>query len=750
MNVHRLPHHNSASEAAQALPPAQHYPDEAPEPSLDLRALVRVVLARGYTILGTIAVAMTLVTLALLQMTPVYSASALIMVGQRENKVLDSEALLAGLPTDTATIENQIQILKSWSLAERVISKQNLIVDPEFNSKKDSTSWAAYLNPLSWFGSAEREKITAGAGRKPSKVDPAILRKFGSKVTVAAQGRSSVIKITFDSPDREKAALLANALADQYIVDQLETKFEAAKRTADWLNERLGELAERVRASESAVEQYKAENDLTDGKAGSSLANEQLSELNGQVVLARSNLAEQEAKYKQVNSLYRSGGGVDSIASVINSPLISTLRGQQAELMRKEAELATKYGERHPQMIALKDEKKNLDAKIEEEVKRIIRNLANEVSVAKARLSSLDESLGEIQGTANVQGKASIKLRELERDAQTNRTLYDTFQARFKATENKDQIQTPDARVIQGAAVPLDASFPNKPLIMGVTLFGAGVMGMLIALMLERLDNGFRIGPEIERATRLSNLAVVPMLKGAKHVADRVIQKPLSVFSESIRSVNAGLQLSNVDKPPKVVMITSSMPSEGKTSLAVSLGRLASKSGARVLLIDGDLRHPSVGLQFSPRPPEAGLVEVLAGRLELASVLHRDPISPLEFVPVAHAPANPADLLASQAMRSMIQELRNHYDLIILDAAPVLPVSDSRMLARLADKVIYVVKWDATPREAVVSGIKLLRDANADIAGTVLTQADLRRHAIYGYGYTSYGYGSSYAKYYSE
>jgi capsular exopolysaccharide synthesis family protein len=285
---------------------------------------------------------------------------------------------------------------------------------------------------------------------------------------------------------------------------------------------------------------------------------------------------------------------------------------------------------------------------------------------------------------------------------------------------------------------------------MGVTLMSSSLIGMLIALMLERLDNGFRIGPEIERTTRLSNLAVVPMLKGEKRVADRVVQKPLSIFSESIRSVYAGLQLSNVDRPPKVIVVTSSVPNEGKTSLAVSLGRLASKGGARVLLIDGDLRHPSVSGQFSPREPEAGLVEVLAGQLELGSVLHRDPISPLEFVPVAHPPANPADLLASQAMRTLVNALRDHYDLIILDAAPVLPVSDTRMLARLADKVVYVVQWDKTPREAVTAGIKLLRDANADIAGTVLTQADLRRHAIYGYGYSAYGYGNNYAKYYSE
>ncbi len=744
MNVHRLYQQSPAEVLASG--PQQPAPEDVAETTLDLRSLMRVLLARLWTILGTIAVAMTVVTLILLQMTPIYSASALIMVGQRENKVLDPESLLAGLATDTASIENQIQILRSWSLAERVVLKLNLVNDPEFNSKRETASW---LNPLSWFGPG-REKIQVG-GPKPTTVDTAILRRFASKVTVNAQGRSSVIKVTFDSPDREKAALVANAIADQYIVDQLDTKFEAAKRTTDWLNERLGELAEKVRASESAVEQYKAENDLTDGKTGTtSLAGEQLSELNGQIVLARSNLAEQEAKYKQVNALYRAGGGVDSIASVINSPLISTLRAQQAELLRKDAELATKYGDRHPSMIATRDEKKNLDAKIDEEVKRIIRNLSNEVSIAKARLSSLETSLDEIQGTANVHGKASIKLRELERDAQANRTLYDTFQARFKATEDKERIQTPDARTIQAAAVPLDASFPNKPLIMGGTLVGAAVMGMLIALMLERLDNGYRIGPEIERATRLSNLAVVPMLKGEPRVADRVVQKPLSIFSEAIRSVHAGLQLSNVDKPPKVIVITSSMPSEGKTSLAVSLGRLASKGGARVLLIDGDLRHPSVSGQFSPRRPEAGLVEVLAGRLELGAVMHRDPISPLEFVPVATPPANPADLLASQAMRTLVGALRDHYDLIIIDAAPVLPVSDTRMLARLADKVVYVVQWDKTPREAVIGGIKLLRDAGADIAGTVLTQADLRRHAIYGYGYTSYGYGNAYAKYYTE
>lgn len=752
LNVHRLYQNPRLGPEPLAAPRdfrLHPEPEELDEPDFDLRALFRVFLARRWTIVGTVVACMTLAAIALVQMTPLYTASALVLVGQRENKVVQ-DSVVADLTMDTSTIENQIQILRSTSLAERVVTKLNLARDPEFGP--GSQSLMAYLNPMTWFEEAPRVTRAGANLREPTAkpaVDPALLKRFASRLTVAAQGRSSVIRVSFDSSRRDKAALIANTIADQYIYAQLEMKSDAARVTTSWLDERMTQLTAEVRKAEGAVEQYKIENDL-DGKDGTTLADEQVSELNGQIVLARSNLAEQEAKHRQVNSLYRAGSNADSIASVVNSPLISTLRGQQAELMRKEAELATKYGDRHPQMVALRDEKKNLDAKIEEEVKRIIRTLANEVAVAKARLTSLETSLAEMQGTTNVQGQAAVKLRELEREAEARRNALQEYQKNRTSTEGKEGVQKADAQIIGKAPVPQDPSFPNKPLIMGVTLFGSTVLGMLLALMIERLDNGFRTGGEVERMTRLANLSVVPKLKGVKLVADRIVQKPLSAFSEAVRSMYSGLQLSNVDRPPKVVVLTSSVPGEGKTSLAVSLGRLASKGGARVILIDGDLRHPSVGGQFSPRKPQAGLVEVLSGKRDLASVLHRDPISPLEFVPVAAPPSNPADLLASMAMKSMVDILRQHYDLIIIDAAPVLPVADTRLLSRLADKIIYVVAWDKTPREAVMGGLKLLRDANADVAGTVLNQADMRRHAIYGYGSPSYGYGTKYTRYYAE
>ena len=508
--------------------------------------------------------------------------------------------------------------------------------------------------------------------------------------------------------------------------------------------------AEQVRKAESAVEQYKEENDISSGRDGGNLATEQVSEINAQIVLARSQLAEQDAKYRQVEKLYRNGGGVDSIAAVINSPLIGTLRTQQADLLSKEAELATKYGDRHPQMIALRDQKKGLDEKIDVEIKRIIRNLANEVSVARTRVASLEGSLNEMQGTATVQGKASIKLRELERDAQSTRTLYDTFQSRFKETEAKGQVQTPDSRRLDRASVPGEPSFPNIVLILGLTLFGSTVLGVVIALLLERLDNGYKSGAEVERTLGIANLAVVPRIDGKALVGDRIVQKPLSSFSEAVRSVYTGLLLSNIDTPPQVVLVTSTVPGEGKTSLSVSLGRMAAKNAMRVLLIDGDFRHPSVSGQILPQMPELGLIDFLAGKCDLSQAVYDDPMSPLQFMPVVTKPSNPAGVLGSQSMKNLIEALRPHYDLIVIDAAPVLPVSDTRLLASLVDKVLYVVRWDSTPREAIASGIKLLREAGADIAGTILNRADMRQHSIYGYGYSSYGYGGHYAKYYAE
>lgn len=746
MNVYHL-RQNHRIDEPDPLPPVRvpRRPEVAPS-RFGIGAAFRVFRVRRFTILAIVLFCTAAAGIVLTQLTPLYSASALVVVGQQridKGGVIDP---LASDPKEDAAVETQLRILQSTWLAERVIASLNLTRDAEFS--RDIRSPLDRLNPFA----APKPKIRAGAAaQNPSALDAATLSRFASRLTVAAEGRSSVARVSFTSTDPAKAALIANTVVAVY----LQTQAGTAQPAPTASDEQLVRLTEQVREAEAAIERRKTQGPTAEVKDGNSLAAEQLSELNAQIATARSNLAEREAKHRRASALLTSGDDPATITSITSAPVIVKLRDRQTELTRKEAELSTKYGDRHPQMIALREERSNLQAKIDDELKNVIKSLASAVSVAKTRLASLETSLSEMQAATNTPAAAPAEsgdqadLGQLEGELATRRAALQQYQAMARPVVTG--AMTNDKRVIQKATVPADPSFPDTPLIMGGTLFGSALFGMFFALVAESLGKGFRTGDEIERMGQLGNLAVVPRLKGVKHIADLVMQKPSSSFSEAVRTLYSGLQLSNHgDRPPKVVVMTSSIANEGKTSLAVSLGRMASKGGARVILIDADLRHPSVGGAFSPRRPEAGLVEVLTGKCKLRDVLHRDPISPLEFIPTATPPQNPSELLASNAMKNMIDILRQHYDLVIIDAAPVLPVADTRLLSRIADKMVYVVGWNTTPREAVINGLRLLHDANADIAGTVLNQADMRRHAIYSYGTASYGYDKKYARYHAQ
>lgn len=745
MNVHRL-HREPRIDEPQPLIPVRvpRRPDIAP-PRFGIGAAIRIFRVRRWTILATMLVCMAAAALVVSQTPPLYSASTLVVVGPQPEKAAVVDPLATD-PKQDAAVETQIRILQSSWLAERVIAKLNLARDPEFSRAPNTL--VDRLNPAAWFGGT-KPKIGAGtAAQTSAALDPAMLNRFAARLTVDTDGRSSVARIAFTSANPAKAALVANTVAALY----LETQAAGAATAPVAADDELLRLTVQVQEAESAIQRYKAQSSDSEPKDGTSLAAEQLAELNGQIAAARTELTEREAKHRRASALLHAGDDPIAVTSITSAPVIVKLRDRQTELTRKEAELSAKYGPRHPQMIAIRDERSDLQAKIDDELKRIIKSLAGAVTVAKTRLASLETSLSEMQAAANTSSAPTVEaddqaaLHQLETELATRRAALQQHRSAVRPAAAQDVA----SKIVAKATVPKEPSFPDTPVVMGGTLFGSALIGMLFAFVMESLGKGFRTGGEIERMAHVGNLAVVPRLKGAKHIADRIVQKPSSAFTEAVRSLYSGVQLSDADRPPKVVVVTSSIPHEGKTTLAVSLGRLASRGGARVILIDADLRHPSVAGAFSPRRAEAGLVEVLTGKCSLRAVLHRDPISPLEFIPTAAPPANPSELLSSLAMKNMIDILRQHYDLVIIDAAPVLPVSDTRLLSRVADKMVYVVGWNTTPREAVASGIRLLQDANADIAGTVLNQADMRRHAIYSYGSAQYGYGTKYTRYYAE
>ena len=737
------------------------------EPFFDLTHILKLLRVRWPIVFGTALIVTALTALSVYRLTPVYTASALVILDTQQNQMVNSAALAARNEQveyyyAPSLIENQVQILHSRVLAGRVIDKLQLDKDSKFNppppspeaqataqSEADKGIWAMVrrFDPRVLLAATRQVSILTEEQQATSERDQLIDRLLGG-LSARTVGRSTAIEINDTDADPARAVQIANAYGDAFVEEQLNAKYEASQKATQWLSDRIQQLADQVRNADVAVQQYKAENSLTDTN-GTSVADQQLSALNGQLIVARSDLAEQEAKYSRVVELQKAGHAED-ISQVVASPLITALRGQETELLKKEADYSTRYGPRHPRMLDLEMEKRNLLAKIDEEVRRVVETIGNDVAVARARVKSLEGSLAQATSRSTGDNRARIKLKELEANAASNHALHDAFLARFKESQGQEGIQAPDSRVISRAVMPGAPSAPNTRMAMELAGLGGLVLGFLLALLIERLDSGFRTTSQIEKTLGLPVLATIPEIawggKSAQSATDRVVDKPMSSFAEAIRGLQMGLLLSNVDKPPKVVLVTSAVPGEGKTTVAVSLARLAARSGKKVIVIDCDLRRPATAKALGINKYERGLVEVLTAEKTLDQCLEKDPRSSMQILPVKLKTGNPPDLLGSNAMEKLITSLRNSYDLVVIDSAPLLPVHDTRILARLVDAALFVVRWEKTPRDAAKNATRILSDSHAPVTGIVLTRANAKRFRYYSYGYQSY---YSYNKYYS-
>jgi succinoglycan biosynthesis transport protein ExoP len=736
---------------------ADHF-ERAVKPGIDLVVLLRILRIRKEIIFGTAFAVIALTLIIIFQLTPLYSATSVVMLDQRRNSVEDVSAVLSGMPTDQAGVQNQVQILTSRELAGHVIDKLNLKDDPDYSAELRSWSnYLKFLSPFSWFGGKTRSDASEAEEQRNKFID-----HFEKRVTVTPIGLSTAIKVTYEAPDAGDAARIANAIADAYVEDQLNAKFEAAQKATGWLADRIQELSKQAQTAQSAVQQYRAANNLTETATGGSVVDEQMSAISGQLVVARSDLAEKQATYEHVAALQKQGRAAD-ITQVVSSELIGTLRGQEADLARQEADLSSKYGPRNPKMLDIQSQKANLEAKIGEEIDRIVQSVQNEVQIAQAHVASLEGSLSHIEGQSGQQNQLKVKLSALESSAASAKSMYEAFLSKLNQTQDQQGIQTPDARIISRAEVPLYASYPNKLLAMGVAVPAGFLLGLMFAFMMERLDSGFRTSYQVESLLGLPVLATIPEImpkdnkaneKGSKVLntqhgaADRVIDRPMSSFSEAIRGLQLAITLSNVDVKPKVIAVTSSVPGEGKTTLAVSLARLSARSGLKTVIVDGDLRRPMVAttMGFSEKPT-AGVVEAVLGTLSLDQCFLKDTRSDALILPCAQKPVSPSDFLSSHAFANLMENLKKAFDVVIIDSAPVLPVNDTKILGQLVDTMLFVVRWEKTAREGVSNAIRALHDVHAPVAGIALTRADMARFQYYSYGYQDYYY---YNKYYHE
>lgn len=654
-----------------------------------------------------------------------------------------------------ASILTESQVLSSTPLVRRVIEKLQLAQDPEFNARLRKPSGfeqtMQWLNPISWVPEEWRASSADQATLSPearAEVEQArITGAFLSRLTVRPQRRSFVIEVTFTSESREKSARIINTLAELYVLDRLEAGFDETRRVTSWLGERLEGLRRDVSVAEAAAETYRAANGLrrTNERQGT-ISDQQLTELNSRLVLGRADMAQKQARLEQVRALARGRGNVETAYDVLQSPLIQRLREQEVSLQREMSEALKTYGDRHPRLIALRADMQEMHARIAQEVEKIAASVANELEVSATGVRTLERSIADLRKVSDSAGGAEIRLRELERDADTSRQLYESFLARFKRDAEQERIQRANARVLSPATVPTAPSYPRKPSIMVGVFLLALALGTGLLFLLEKLDRAVRSSDEAEDLTGLPVFAAIPLRrqKGDGTIEDEVVQRPRSALADAFRTLRTGLVLSDdASADAKVVMITSSVPEEGKSFAALSLARLFAKSGEKVLLIDGDLHRPRLHKALK-LAGETGLIQVLSMGAPFDQTVVRDSVGGIDFLPAGSAPAAlQAEMFNDQAMPTLLADLRGRYDRIILDAPPALAVADTRLLACMADRVLYMIRWNKTPRDAVRAGIKLLRESRAPLVGVALSKVDTRKHARYGYG----DYGQHYGRY---
>ena len=706
------------------------------------RDLFSLLWRRRWVVAATMAVICAATVIGLMMTTPKYQSSALILIEPRVNRVADSTSVLSNLPADFETVQTEVEVIASYGLLNKVVRDLKLTKYPEFNSS---------LKPV-WFGKRILNNLFSSEGPPPTQeqLERDATNTLLASTAASSSGRSRVVSLTVEAESPAMAAKLANAVSDAYLVSQLDAKFEATQRTSTWLNKRLRELKEQVRSSEQAVEQYRQEAGLIEGKNSSLSTADQMMSLNNQIVLAGTQRAEAEARLSSVRSVMGNPEAMSSVSVIMGNDMIQRLKGEEATIRRNVASLSQRYGPKHPQILQAEVELADIQQKMNLETSKIVASLESDVAMARSRENSLIGAQNRLESNMSSQNQRGIKLRELTRESEANRALMETFLGRFKELSDQSNMQTTDARVISRAQPPASPSSPQTRFILFVALMASAGIGIALAVVVERLDSGVHTGRDIERWTGLSVLTIVPELKGKGSPANKsmqVVTAPMSRYTESYRNLLVGLNLSNVDNPPKIIAVTSANPSEGKTVTSISMAAAAAATGKRVLILDCDLRRPRLHQELGvSRGP--GLVDYLAGQAELEAVMRTDERYNLQYITAGSETQNVLSLIESQKLRALLTQMKPHFGLIVVDTPPLLAVADAKVLAERCDSVVFAVRWGKTSRNTLIDGLKHLEGNAAPVAGVVMTRADMDRLSSYQYG-TSY-YGKAYKSYYSS
>ena len=718
---------------------------------------VRVLLKRKWVVVACLVTIFSVVAIASLKMTPIYEAGGTIEINKPDTSLnFQNSATFNVDYYDPTELETEIKILQSDLLALQVIRELNL----------DRRSEMASQAPTS--PSSSLDLAPDPLQSDPSRAQ-AMIGGFKGGLRVSLSPNTRIIEVHYRSPDPQMAANVVNTLMQTYVENNFKARFESTMQASDWLSKQLVDLQMKVETSQEKLVRYQKEHEILGIDEKQNITMEKLDEINKELTTAESERMDKEALYRLVESGDPNAvpAGVEGLEDSTNgsqsaSPLLENLRAKEADIKIQAADLSTQFGPAYPKLTQLNSEIKEIDAQIQEEMTKIVSKVRGQYMTALQRENILRDALDKQKQEANKLNESAIEYTLLKRDVETNRQLYEGLLEKLKEAGVSAGLKSNNFRIVDSARPPTAPIEPNVPrnLMFAVVLGLASGIGL--AFLLEGLDSTVRTTEQAQLISGLASLGMIPLgsksarsgsnpkrlvIASSKEAVELVTQvRPQSQMAESYRALRTSLLLSNLGAPPKVIVITSALPQEGKTTTSINCAVVLAQKGVRVLLIDADLRRPSIHKTLG-MGPHSGLSNVLTGSATLEQAITRTAVLPnLHVLPAGTPPPNPAELLASSNMRDVLAVLRNQYDHIVIDTPPSLSVTDAVVLSPRADACVLVIRSGQTSKQALRRSRDILTQVNAKVVGVLLNAVDLSSPDYYYY----YEYQGKYSHYYRD
>jgi len=711
---------------------------------IDLRYYWNIINRRKWSIIGLALVVGLLTTLVVFAMTPIYRASATLLIESQPANVVSIEEVY-GLDTRSLDyLATQIEIMAGRPIAETVVDGLGLIEQPEFRPEHQPP--LIDLDWRSWLPFGMQKKASPSQQNERDRAVDAYL----DKLSIEPVRNTQLVRVQFDSADPKLAARVADAHAKAYIESTLEARADATKSATEWMAARVESLRKELQASEASLQAYREQEQIVDVTGLKALPGAEISNLSSRLLEVRQTRAAAEIAYLQVTPA-AGGENLLGVPALLADEGMRRAQAAQASAQQAVAELEKRYGPSHPKMIAAQSELAQATQNLNNQARSVTESIRKRYEAAKSEEAAIVAALNRAGQQYQQVGRKESKLESLQRAVDTNRQVYDLFFKRLSETSATGDLATARARIIEPAVVPRLPAKPSKGLIVSIAVLLTLMFGVGVAFLLASLDNTVKSSRGVEEKLKRPLLGIVPLLRKQALRAASTIGKSEETretdprFAEAMRTIRTAISLDNLDKPHKIILVTSSIGSEGKSILALNLA-LAFGRGERTLLLDGDMRRPSVGKMLGLPRDAPGLSELLTNHARLRECVLGTGVKDLDALLTGFTPADPLQILSSSRMASALRVLTQSYSRIVIDCAPILPVSDAAVLSKYADCVLYVVKSDATKVPQIRNGLSLLERVNAPIIGIVLTQLDARKAEKY----SDYGYGGSYEPYASK